>query len=775
MKGCLESMINILFIGPRNSGKTAYLTTLYAYEKSLLSLRDTAEYFFEKLDELNEGHLGETDEFVELVFRYKDSKYLTKFSTFDYSGEIVEGNLKNQEEESQKLVEAINKANGIIFLLPYLDNPKEHMGMLVKLWKDTQYILELVTNRNNYKNELPVVIALTKYDLFERFADLRKTQAENILKYFKDIQIYDKIYKSFDNFTNVELTAFSIHNQENVLVTPIKIIIHNFYHNLEQKIKRVSGDRFKLFIEIGKNYDVLKLLQNGKFIHDFEEIEYEVQKYFLNLIKKLKQDFLSSKEILKAIEKEKELFDTIRNEKIKVAIKNEIQKVERAEKRKKILWQSMSVFSVLFFIFLYSYNQKQDALTRIESLIDNNNDLLTIKKEIGNFKNTFSSFNPFYALLGVHGDVLKLENDLKIYTSMIKNQLNKSFQMILDNSYDLDKKISDLSKIQIKYKKYFPDDQELNVITEVIVFLQEELKAEKTKAKKMAFEKEYLEILRIADLNQLIDKLEAFYNRYYDSLGKSPQMQMVAKMLEIKRSQLKSYIKDHKISLKLDNFIQDFEENNSKYTIKDIDKYLQNDICQIDSVEIATKYNKKLLALKAKKFEANQIQYFLKEFEEKLNQLTLKTLWVFDNFVKNHKEIIFKISDDQLSFLQKKLFFKLNNFETQMLDSNLSLAEKKYFVQELEKFNIPLLNFYYSHNSLNEEKIQQLGMIKYLEFKIHTDKLFDCDQEKDIIISLENSIEFNGEYEINDCLSNIVTISKIPTLETNVTDFNISQ
>ena len=88
----------------------------------------------------------------------------------------------------------------------------------------------------------------------------------------------------------------------------------------------------------------------------------------------------------------------------------------------------MSVFSVLFFIFLYSYNQKQDALTRIESLIDNNNDLLTIKKEIGNFKNTFSSFNPFYALLGVHGDVLKLENDLKIYTSMIKNQLNKSFQ-----------------------------------------------------------------------------------------------------------------------------------------------------------------------------------------------------------------------------------------------------------------------------------------------------------------------------------------------------------
>ena len=199
MKGCLESMINILFIGPRNSGKTAYLTTLYAYEKSLLSLRDTAEYFFEKLDELNEGHLGETDEFVELVFRYKDSKYLTKFSTFDYSGEIVEGNLKNQEEDSQKLVEAINKANGIIFLLPYLDNPKEHMGMLVKLWKDTQYILELVTNRDNYRDEIPVVIALTKYDLFERFADLRKTQAENILKYFKDIQIYDRIYKSFDN------------------------------------------------------------------------------------------------------------------------------------------------------------------------------------------------------------------------------------------------------------------------------------------------------------------------------------------------------------------------------------------------------------------------------------------------------------------------------------------------------------------------------------------------------------------------------------------------
>ena len=154
---------------------------------------------------------------------------------------------------------------------------------------------------------MPVIIALTKYDLFKKVADIRKTQKENLLKYFKEVQIYEQIYRSFGNFANVELTAFSVNNKENVLINPIKIIIHNFYRNLELTIDKYSANRFKLFIEIGKNFEVLKLVKNGKFIREFEEIQNEVRNYFLNLIDELKTNKLNSRQIKKAIEKEQEL------------------------------------------------------------------------------------------------------------------------------------------------------------------------------------------------------------------------------------------------------------------------------------------------------------------------------------------------------------------------------------------------------------------------------------------------------------------------------------
>ena len=767
--------IKIVLIGPRDSGKTAYLTTLYAKEKTLITIGDTAKYFFDKLEKLKKGLLDETSEFISLNFRYKDSKYLTKFSIYDYPGILVEGNLKREEADNQSLVEAINQANGIIITLPYLENPQEHMTMLTNLWKDIKYVLELITNKENYKQEVPVIIALTKYDLFEKVADIRKTQKENLLKYFKDVQTYDKIYRSLENFSNVELTAFSIYQQEKNLINPIKIIIHNFYCNLELKIDKYSSNKFKLFIEIGKNFNALKLIKKGMFIRKFEEIQNDVKQYFLNLIEEEKSNHADSRQIKKAVEREKELFDTIRDKSIQEEIEGEIQKIRNSEKKKRLIKQSIFIFSILFLIFFYSYNHKKNAVSRIEFLISNSRDLLEIRKEFTDFKSDFSPINPFYALLGVQGDTLKLGNHLSNYTHIVKNQLNKSFQTILESSYDLDKKISKLTKIKMEYKKYFPHSKELEIMRETISSLQKKFKIKKDKAEKIAIEKEYLDILHIVDLNKLINKLDALYNRYYDSLGKTTQMQMVAKMLEVKKSQLTTYIKDNKISLKLDNFIQDFEENSSKYTVKDINKYLQNDIFQISSVEIAKKYHKKLQSLKEQKFITNHIQNFIKEFDEKLNQLTLKTLRMFEIFVESKKDIALKISDNQLSLLLEKLNSQLTNLENQMLDSNLSLEEKKYFIQELDKFNLPLLNFNYFRNDLNKEKINQLGSLTYLEFKFNTDKLFDCYKEKNIIINITEGFEFNGDYEIEHCFNNVVTISKIPTLEVNITDWNITK
>jgi len=453
--------INFILVGARGTGKTVYLASLYLSEKSVTADDSkTIEYLKPMSDTLLKGKYpsATAGSLHELMFNYKDDEFTLTLQIDDVDGHFIE-TLSEEDEHTQvereKLINNLEKSEGIIFFFPYL----KHFD--IEAIKEFTYQIDTVIAKlkrvyHNRKDlPIPAVIAISKWDDSPDFrSDNEVNKAVEYIKQNSFLKLAkEKIELNFSTLKIVPLS--SIGNDINKLEPynlnkPIQFFLKETFKNWITKIESLKEDREALFIFLSKvHYDV-KIYNGGEYDKLYTELEKEhAEKLFKELdavsnIESYSMFENKNKQLIKAL-------SSLNQEKIR-KIKEKLLKSKKSEDRKKKLklGSRISIITMLFIgivLMLITWNAKS-LLVKNESELFSD---IEVAYETNNYTKALTDIADYQ---NSYEDTVSIEHKnrvIEIKSLIEKEQVLSEVKVILNDS-----NFNDVDKID-EIVKHFSD------------------------------------------------------------------------------------------------------------------------------------------------------------------------------------------------------------------------------------------------------------------------------------------------------------------------------
>ncbi len=440
-----KAAYNIVLIGAKSTGKTVYLTALYLLPFIRVTDEETLKYLRPLKKQFEKREIQATNAgYQELFFEYKKDDFNLRFQIDDYDGKFAEQFSSDENKElKKKLEENIQKAEGMMFFLPYeknldiqkAENIREEIDLFIEKVK------ELYPNRKELP--IPVVIAVTKWDNSPDF----KTSNENekAKEYIESNEILKNIKDKIENFfSNVTLIPVSSYEKYN-LEKPLEFCFSKTFEAWEKRIEELKNDKYKLLCFLKNIKDDIKFFKDGKYIKLYESLEKEIFEELFNKFKiannlddfeKINNEYKldNGKFIIDCLEKPH------RTEILK--IKENLLSKKKKENLKKAFIGIGIIIVIGVGIYFYQQNKNKNILY---------SEIGTTFKA-GNFSNTLELIEKYKSKFGKddknYEEVIKIENE--VY-SKCKNDINKKLEK-LKKLTSLNKQIEILNLIKKEAK-----------------------------------------------------------------------------------------------------------------------------------------------------------------------------------------------------------------------------------------------------------------------------------------------------------------------------------
>ena len=436
---------NIVLIGAKSTGKTVYLTALYLLPFIRVTDEETLKYLKPLKQQFEKREIQATNAgYQELFFEYKKDDFNLRFQIDDYDGKFAEQFSSDENKELKKKLEKnIQKAEGMMFFLPYEENldiqKAENIREEIDLF--IEKVKELYPNRKELP--IPVVIAVTKWDKSPDFK--ASNENEKAKEYIESNEILKNIKDKIENFfSNVTLIPVSSYKKYN-LEKPLEFCFSKTFQEWEKRIEQLKNNKYKLLCFLNKIKDDIKFFKDGKYIKLYESLEKDIFEELFNKFKSAKNidDFEKINNEYK-LDNGEFIIDCL-----KKSHKAEILKLKEnllSNKKKqniKIALIGVGVFVAIGAgIYIYQQNKNKNILY---------SEIVTNFKS-GNFSNTLELIDKYKSKFGKgdknYKEVIKIENE--VY-SKCKNDTNEKLEK-LKNLTSLNKQIEILNLIKKEAK-----------------------------------------------------------------------------------------------------------------------------------------------------------------------------------------------------------------------------------------------------------------------------------------------------------------------------------
>ena len=436
---------NIVLIGAKSTGKTVYLTALYLLPFIRVTDEETLKYLKPLKEQFEKREIQATNAgYQELFFEYKKDDFNLRFQIDDYDGKFAEQFSSDENKElKKKLEDNIQKAEGMMFFLPYEENLDIQKAENIR--EEIDLFIEKIKELYPNKKELPipVVIAVTKWDNSPDF----KTSNENekAKEYIESNEILKNIKDKIENFfSNVTLIPVSSYKKYN-LEKPLEFCFSKTFEAWEKRIEELKNNKEKLLCFLSNIKDDIKFYKNGKYMKLYESLEKKIFEELLNKFKSAKNidDFEKINNKYK-LENGEFLINCIEK-----AHKFEILKIKEnllGKKKKqniKIALIGIGIFITIGAgIYIYQQNKNKNILY---------SEIVTTFKA-GNFSNTLKLIDKYKSKFGKdnknYKEVIKIENE--VY-SKCKNDISHKSER-LNSLTSLNKQMNMLNIIKKESK-----------------------------------------------------------------------------------------------------------------------------------------------------------------------------------------------------------------------------------------------------------------------------------------------------------------------------------
>ena len=198
----MTSSIPYALLGARNSGKTTYLTLLYAQEPSISANNpQTVFYLKDEVSFLEKRRPHPTRMTLQnLLFLYHNHTIKLAFSIQDYDGYFAESLSMPADDnpDKERLKQSVKQAQGLLFLFPYesdfhpqaLDNFRHEINTYIHIVNDLY--------PEHASLPTPVVIAVTKWDRSPYFG--AANEHDHAVAYLDSIPLFHHAKKQIERF-----------------------------------------------------------------------------------------------------------------------------------------------------------------------------------------------------------------------------------------------------------------------------------------------------------------------------------------------------------------------------------------------------------------------------------------------------------------------------------------------------------------------------------------------------------------------------------------------
>jgi hypothetical protein len=265
-----QSRLQIVLCGPKASGKTVYLTTLFGKAASIRTANDATTQILQadwKRLEHGETWPEATGLGVrELAFRYRGPDYEIDLNINDYDGQLTEvlsaaASDPDVAENLAKFRTMVRSASGLIFLFPFGEDTD--LDRMRKFRDEINTFLELVESKDavtHDRSSIPVVLAVNKWDKSPYFGAPDEVEAAE--RELTNAPIYrDAVAKLRAFIPNIRIVPVAVQApsgdarpgspdpiQPHNLVEPIRYIVDFIFERFEAQYRSLSasgGDQDK--------------------------------------------------------------------------------------------------------------------------------------------------------------------------------------------------------------------------------------------------------------------------------------------------------------------------------------------------------------------------------------------------------------------------------------------------------------------------------------------------------------------------------------------------
>lgn len=410
-----DGILNFVLIGAKSSGKTIYIATLWGEGFLTNTKKEDNEYLKNTWGYIEEHGEAEASSgmFKMLHFEYPHPKFgRLNFSIDDYDGtftETISQGDDNTQVEREKLLDSVKKSEGIIFFLPYEDDPNRFQAFAHEI----DAFIKLAQFDSHNKSPIPASIVVTKWD---ESTDFMKDDGSSLaLSYIDSNRYLKRALKLIeDNFKNSTIIPISSFKKYNVL-SPIDYSLENTFRQwYETAIEYKNSSEYeKLTKYLAKRHHDTKFneeyefkkLYNDAQIHYMDEIKieldkkenYEVKEEYLNSVSKY---FITQKNLLKP------LYNGVKKEKTAAILKRAMYRT----------FSAIAIMVLLTGVILFLNKMNIDE--KYKALVDRHSEKVSndaFKKDLSNFLETYKNENFFYAFADIpskRDEILKIKNSL---------------------------------------------------------------------------------------------------------------------------------------------------------------------------------------------------------------------------------------------------------------------------------------------------------------------------------------------------------------------------
>ena len=371
-----------------------------------------------------------------------------KFTEIDKELMAVES-----KQARDKLLESVEKAEGIFFFIPY----EEDDSRLKNFVNEVGEFIKLAQFKSTAKSPLPASIVITKWDTSSHLG--RNDEKEKAKEYIEGNPYISKAFNLINNyFSNVEIIPVSVCKNYN-LSAPIDYSLEVIFKRWYNKVLSYKKEKKhkKLLTFLSKRYNDIRHNKKFDFVKEYDEI----QKLYIKDIKKElleknnyqeKEKYLNNVSVHYKTKREllKPLFEEVHREKKKVLFR---------KKRNKII---SALALILLGVIIWQHKNKLEVEEKYYKIIDNyekNVSYAILKKDLTKFLKDYKNVSLMYTFADIpskRGRIQKIENDLK---EKNRNSIEDKKEDIKNNS-----KLSSAEKIiEIdKLKSKVTDDSQEN-------------------------------------------------------------------------------------------------------------------------------------------------------------------------------------------------------------------------------------------------------------------------------------------------------------------------